>query len=151
MIDGWKERHGKRHWVAVVLMRLVKFMIAVVLGAYFFAFGFSLSKMPLLTFFSREQLDLIDGYFIYVPYFSAMKKVTIDLLPLGSEGLATWWVMVVGIPLMLMGVLALVANFFNLVLAVVDYVYSLSHCPWYEWHKLTVEVLKNGRNHNYRR
>ena len=147
----WKKRHGKRHWGAVVLIRLVKFVIALVLGAYFFSFGFSLSKTTLLTFFAKEQLDLVDQYYVYVPSFIWLKSKTVDLLSLGSGGLATWWTMVVGIPLMLMGVTSLLSNFFSFLFAIFDYVYSLGHCPWYEWHKLTVDVLKNGRNHSYKK
>lgn len=146
----WKKRHGKRHWLVVVLIRGLKFVIALVLGTYFFSFGFWLSKLTLEGFISGEQLSNVCSLTLYLPHFPFIKRCTIDLLVL-SGGLGTWWAMVVGIPLMLIGISFLLINFFNLVLAMFDYVYSLGHCPWYEWHKLTVDVLKNGRNHSYKR
>ena len=118
-----------------------------VLGGYFFAFGFSLSKNTLLAFFERSQLDMVDKYFVYIPYFLELKGFTIDRLALNSGGLATWWTMVVGIPLMLLGITALMINFFTFISAMFDYVYNLTHCPWYEWHKLTMKKLKKGRNY----
>lgn len=147
---SFKERHGKRHWVVVVLIRLVKFVIALVLGAYFFSFGLWLSRSVLVDFIPGEWLNEVCALTAYLPHFSFMKRCTIDLLSL-SGGIGTWWAMVVGIPLMLIGITSLIVNFFSLLLAVIDYVYSLGHCPWYEWHKLTVDVLKNGRNHSYKR
>jgi hypothetical protein len=143
----WRKRHGKRHWLVVVLYRLAKFIISLVLGAYFFSFGFSLSRSTLVTFFSNEKLDLVASYLKYAPYFMSLKQVTIDRLSLNTAGLGTWWTMVVGIPLMLMGITSLFINLANLLLAIFDYTYSLAHCPWYKWHKITIDMAVEGKGH----
>ena len=141
-----QKKHNVFHWLAVVLIRAIKFVFGVVLGAYFFSFGFLLSRTTVNSFVAEDLLEKIGSYLLtYVPYLPLLKTKTVDLLSLNTGGLATWWTMVVGIPLMLIGLGAFLINFLNFLLSVFSYLYNLTHCPWYEWHKLTVEVLKNGK------
>lgn len=104
------KKHNFVHWLAVVGIRLIKGGIFTGVGIYLMAVGLELSRTTLESF----------------------RLTNISYLPLSgaSGGVMTWWTMVVGIPLMLLGSSLAIISFFNLWYAITSLKYNQAHCPW---------------------
>lgn len=122
--------HNLFHWLTVVLMRIAFFLIAATISVCLTAVGFLLSKKTLQPAFPPTLYKKITLCLDQLPYLDSIRASMFDQLNHWYRSVPTWWTMVVGIPLMLLGASFFLINLFNLYYALVSSEYNRTHCPF---------------------
>lgn len=123
-------RHNLFHWLIVVLIRIIISLIFIPLSIYLTAIGFLLSAETIGSYLPAAWLEKVNFYSTQLPYFALIKQALFDQLGRWYTDAPVWWTMVVGIPLMVMGICVFFINFFNLYYTVFSPTYNRTHCPF---------------------
>lgn len=121
--------HNIFHWLIVVLLRIAFCLVLLPLGIYLIAIGFLLSEKTLQPHLPPFWLDKTH-YLARLPYYQVIQSHLFNRWLPSDEGVSVWWTMVVGLPLMALGVSIFLINFFNLYYAIFSPLYNRTHCPF---------------------
>jgi len=125
-------RHNIFHWLVVISIRMIFFLILTPLSLYLTIAGFLLSEETIRNFLPPSYLEKINFYLVQVPHFQVVKKAVFSLVGHWYKEAPVWWAMVVGIPLILIGISVFFINFFELYYSIVSLSYQQTHCPFCE-------------------
>lgn len=123
-------RHNFFHWLTVVLIRTVYFLILASLGLYIITIGFSLSKETLQPYFPPDWFEVITFCSAQLPYFPLIQQSMFAKLNHWYRDARVWWTMVVGIPLIMLGFSLFFSVFFSFYYAIFSSIYNRTHCPF---------------------
>lgn len=123
-------RHNLFHWLVVVLIRLFYSLILVPLSVYFVAIGFLLSENTTQSALPEIWFEKITFYSSQLPYFQQIERYLIAQLGHWYKDAPVWWTIVVGIPLILIGLSLFFSNFFSLYYSIFSLRYNRTHCPF---------------------
>lgn len=124
-----KSSHNLFHWLLTVLIKLIALFIATFFSLYLIIIGFILSTITLQSILPDLWLKEINSYLTLVPYFLLIKDTVFSLLNHWYQSAHTWWAMVVGLPLIIIGFFTFLINFFNLYHTIFSSLYNQTHCP----------------------
>lgn len=122
-------RHDLAHWLMVVLIRIFFAVVLIPVSFYLIALGFLLSHDVLQPYWP-VLLGVVGYYSVRLPGFLFLKTLLFDRLNHWYRDAPIWWGMVVGLPLILMGLALFLINFTNLILAITRPSYNRTHCPF---------------------
>jgi len=111
-------------------MKLVLVVIMTSLALYWLMIGLKISGQVLQNYLPLDWFDKLNQYFALMPYSEMIQNWVGSRFEGASGGVMTWWTMVVGIPLMLISISMIVANWLNLWLALFDKRYNQANCRW---------------------
>lgn len=123
-------RHNFFHWLAVVSIRTVYSLILIPLSAYVATVGFFLSVDTLQSLLPAEWIAQITFYSSQLPFLPSVKRLTFQQLNHWYKDAPVWWAMVVGLPLIIMGICVFSIGFFNLFHSIASPLYNRAHCPF---------------------
>lgn len=122
-------RHNTFHWLTVVGVRIIFCLILVPPSAYLVAVGFLLSGQTLKPFLPTILFEKISFYLAQLPYFPLIGESVLSQLNQWYKDAPMWWAMVVGVPLIFLGVSIFLINFFSLYYSIFSPAYNQTHCP----------------------
>ncbi len=126
----WSKKHNFFHWLIVILIRIVYFLVAVPLTIYPIAVGSCFFEKAINPFPPSIIFRIINSFFFsFLPFFSRI-DVFIEQQRYIWARTPTWWAVVIALPLIAIGSSFFLINFFNLFLALFDYQYNRTHCPF---------------------
>lgn len=123
-------RHNLSHWLTVVFIKIIFFLIILPLSLYLVAIGFLLSGTTIRPYLPFLWFAKIAFYSAQLPYLQLSKQFFISQLNHWYKDAPVWWTIVVGIPLILMGISLFLINFFNLYYSIFGSLYNRTHCPF---------------------
>jgi len=122
-------RHNFLHWLIVVLIRIIISLILIPLSFYLFTIGFLLSAKTIQPYSPQIWFEKVSLYTVKLPHFQELKNFLFFKLGLWYQDAPVWWTMVVGLPLIVLGVCLILIVFFNLYYSVFSPTYNQTHCP----------------------
>ncbi|HUS52135.1 MAG TPA: hypothetical protein VMX77_01565 [Candidatus Bathyarchaeia archaeon] len=123
-------RHNLFHWLVVVFLRLITSSISIFLSFYLASIGFLLSTETIGSFLPPALTEKINLYSNQLPFFPLIKQEFFSFLGSWYQGALTWWAMVVGLPLIVLGLTISLINLFNLFYSITSPFYNRTHCPF---------------------
>lgn len=123
-------RHNAFHWLVVVLIRIISFLILVPLSVYLAAFGFLLSAETIQPYLPPIWFGQVTFYSAQLPHLQQIKPFLFSQLNHWYKDAPTWWTMVVGMPLIVIGICTFLINCFNLYYSIFSSTYNRTHCPF---------------------
>lgn len=124
-----KNCHHLGHWLLVVSIRTLKFMIFAPLGFYLTGIGYSLSKQTINNFLPEPSLSRFDQFLSVLPFFQKISVFIDQQIFFWAKDIPDWRTVVLGMPTMLIGLIILLTVFFDLLLALFDPQFQKTHCP----------------------
>jgi hypothetical protein len=124
-----EEHHGVVHYLATIIIRLIKFLIFGPLGVYTTAFGFIFFSFVLKTYLPADFYNPIENFFYRLPYFLQIKDFTLNGLDCWYSNVKGFWAVIVGFPLIIMGINIFIISISTLILVIVNPSYNRSRCP----------------------
>jgi hypothetical protein len=123
-------RHNFFHYLTVILIRIVLSLFFVPLSLYSFSLGFMFSAETIEPYLPPAWFEKATLFSNLLPYFPLIKKSIFTQLNHWYQDALVWWAMVVGIPLMALGISIFFATFFNLYYSILNPRYNRTHCPF---------------------
>lgn len=123
-------RHNSFHWLVVVAIKTALSLALFPLGIYLAAIGFLLSERITKLILPTGLQNKINFYTTLLPCFSLIKKSLLDRLGHWYQDAPSWWTLIVGIPLVLMGTSVFLINLFGLLHSIFSPDYNRTHCPF---------------------
>ncbi len=123
-------RHNFVHWFIVVLIQSLSFLIAGYFSFHFFAIGFLLAGKTIKPYLPSDWFEAITYLSNQLPFFPLIKKLVFDQFRQWFQSAPVWWTMVVGLPLILLGISVFFSNFFTLYYSIFSPKYNRTHCPF---------------------
>jgi hypothetical protein len=123
-------RHNFIHQIIVILTRIALSLFFVPLSLYSFSLGFMFSAETIQPYLPAVWFETTNLYSNLLPYFPLIKKFIFAQLNHWYRDTPVWWTMVVGIPLMVMGISIFFATLFNLYYSTISPYYNRTHCPF---------------------
>lgn len=123
-------RHNLFHRLTVILIRIVYSLIFIPLSFYLAAMGFSLSAKTIQPYLPPVWFEKVTLYSARLPYFRLIRNLFLNQLGHWYRDALVWWTMVVGIPLMLLGISAFFSNLSSLYYSIISSLYNRTHCPF---------------------
>ena len=135
VIDHFKlplpdSHHNLFHWLIVVLIRVLKSLFLFPLSFYLMAIGFSFSAETFQPHFPTIWFEKAIFYSNKLPYFPLIKNFIFFRLGYWYQDAQVWWTMVVGMPLIAMGICFFFITLFTLYYSIFSSIYNLTHCPF---------------------
>ena len=124
-----KGKHNAFHWLVVVLLRSVKFSIFAPIGLCLSLIGYSISRETISGLLPTTIMQNIEFYSLKLPNFLKIKNIVFSLLGDGYQRTPTWWTMVVGLPLVVIGLIIITTVLFDLYYALFVREFHQTHCP----------------------
>jgi len=121
-------RHNIFHWLFVVFLRIVTSAIMIPLSLYFIAIGYLISADTIDPFLPESLIEKANYYSAQLPYFQFIKQFIFSQLGHWYQDAFVWWGMVVGIPLILLGISVFFSNFFSFYYTIFSPRYNRTHC-----------------------
>jgi len=122
--------HNLFHWLVVVFTKVISFLILAPLSTYIVALGFFLSSEIIQPYLFPDWFEVITFYSAKLPYFHLIQQFILGQLNHWYQEIQNWRAIVVGIPLIILGVCLFIAQFFNLYYSVFSTKYNRTHCPF---------------------
>lgn len=135
VIDHFKlplpdSHHNLFHWLVVVLIRIIKSIFLFPFSFYLIAIGFALSAGTFQPHFPVTWFEKTIFYSNKLPYFFLIRNFLFFSLNHWYKDAPVWWTMVVGIPLIAMGICFFFITLFTLYYSIFSSIYNLTHCPF---------------------
>jgi hypothetical protein len=134
-------KHNFFHYLVVLFLKITKLIIFLPVSAYLLAFGLAISITTIKPIFSGSILLYAQYYSHQLPYFMTLKNQLFDSLKFFGLEAPVWWTMVVGLPMIIVGLIIFTTNFVNLFNAIFSADYHRTHCPFC---KQPIRIKKNG-------
>lgn len=131
--DGGKffivdSHHNIFHWLIVVFFRIITSAITIPLSLYFMAIGYSISTDTIDPYLPEFLIEKANYYSTQLPFFQLIKQFIFSRLGHWYQNAFVWWGMVVGIPLILLGISVFLINLFSLYYTIFSSRYNRTHC-----------------------
>jgi hypothetical protein len=123
-------RHNFGHWLLVVLTRIISLALMGTVGAYLMFIGFKLSEDTVKLWLSTQNQEKLKILISLLPYSQIIQEEMFRRLGDWYLEAQSWWTMVVGIPLLIIGASTWVINAFNLLYSLFSWHYNQTHCPF---------------------
>jgi hypothetical protein len=123
-----KVTHNFGHWLKVVFIRMLYFLILGPIGVYTVFFGFLLSTDIFQQVLSESVIDEISSVFAFLPFSRNIGEFVMSQLGRWYSSAVSWWALAVGAPLMMIGLSVILINFFNLYYSLFSRDYNQDHC-----------------------
>ena len=123
-------RHNFFHWATVVSIRLIFALILIPLSLYLTLIGFLLSADTIKPYLPVLWFQKATFYADKLPHALLIKDFIFTKLDYWYQDAPIWWTMVVGIPLMTMGICLCLIEGFNLYHSIFSSLYNRTHCPF---------------------
>lgn len=123
-------QHNFFHQITVILIRITLSLFFIPLSLYSFSLGFMFSAETIQPYLPAVWFETVSLYSSLLPYFLLIKKFIFTQLDHWYRDAPIWWTMIVGIPLMAMGISIFFATLFNLYYSIISPHYNRTHCPF---------------------
>lgn len=121
-------RHNLFHWLMVVLIKIITSLIMFPLSAYIIAFGFFLASEIIQPYLLTDWFEVIIYLSNQLPYFQSIQQFVLGQLSHWYQDIQNWRGIVIGLPLIVLGVCIFLINFFNLYYSIFSSKYNRTHC-----------------------
>ncbi|KPJ70885.1 hypothetical protein AMJ51_00685 [Microgenomates bacterium DG_75] len=123
-------RHNIFHWLITVIIRVIISSIMMTLSVYSAAIGYSLSADTIKPYLPNALTEKVVFYSAQLPYFQLINQFIFSRLDHWYRDAFVWWGIVVGIPLILLGITIFLSNLFSLYYTIFSPSYNRTHCPF---------------------
>ena len=123
-------QHNLFHYLIVILTRITLSLFFIPLSFYLTMIGFLLSAETIQPYLPTVWFETITLFSNLLPHFPLIKKFIFTQLNHWYRDALVWWTMVVGLPLMALGISIFFATFFNLYYSIFSHHYNRIHCPF---------------------
>lgn len=121
--------HNLFHYLLTIFTRLLMNLFWWSMSLYLTALGFALATGTISQFLPFVWVEKVNFYSAKLPYFSAIKQSLFTWLGFWYQKAMIWWTIVVGFPLVAIGIGSFLTAFFNLYYSIFDPLYNHGHCP----------------------
>jgi hypothetical protein len=125
-----KDGHGLFHYLIVIFLRIAKFVFYGTIGIYSTAIGYILLKNTAENFFSQKVNNSINKFYAQLPYFFQIKDFILIKLGAWYQGAQSFWGVIIGFPLIIVGINLFLISLSTLILVIVNPFYNKTRCPF---------------------
>lgn len=122
-------QHTWNHWIFVIFIRVIKFIVFAPVGCYLIAIGYSVSKQTISNFLPTWTLNNIDNFFSLLPSFQEISAFALQRVLFWAKDIPDWRTVVLGMPSILIGMVIFLTVLFDLLMALFDPHFQKTHCP----------------------
>ena len=128
VIEG--QKHNLFHYLTIVIIRSVKLLVFGPVGLYLMAVSWAISSEAINPYLPSSLIHNINQYSSLLPYLSQILNFTNNYLLFWCQNITDWRFIVIGIPLGSIGFIILATVIFDLLYALFDRHFQITHCPF---------------------